>query len=440
MHASNGVVALLVAALVFGFQIARAAETTSPESAVKQALEHNPDLAAAAHVIDMASGRLRQAGLWANPELELEGTDDFLFNGEGERGITAGFEQRFPVAGRLGRAKDVARIDIALAEAELHDARRQIAGEVSQVAYRLMVLQNKIATQDELIEKAGDLLRVAEDRFAAAETSEADVNLLKVQLGEFREERRLMTIDPTTEAARLHELLGQAPGPPLWIEGDLEAPVALDSRDDLVETALRRRADLAQRRLETDRGGAEERLARAEKWEDWAVGVLYTADRQVFDEPGPGVPLGVGSPQQDQFMGLRIRVPLPIWNRNQGRIAEAHAGQKRAAAKLAAAELAVRREVEAAWSQVKRLGEAVEAYRGELIGLSDRNVALIKDGYADGLVGISELVQAQQQSANIRQRYYGTLGQLWQARVDLQTATASDPLLVEQTEAQPGKP
>ncbi|MDP3939117.1 MAG: TolC family protein, partial [Deltaproteobacteria bacterium] len=145
-------------------------------------------------------------------------------------------------------------------------------------------------------------------------------------------------------------------------------------------------------------------------------------------------------PQRDQFIGLRLRVPLPIWNRNQGRIAEARAGQKRSAAKLAAAELAVRREVEAAWSQVKRLEEAVEAYRGELIGLSDRNVALIKSGYADGLVGITELVQAQQQSANIRQRYYGALGQLWKARIDLQTASVSDPLVIETTEKQQEKP
>lgn len=431
---------IIATGLFVSLASAQTAITLTPDTAVREALAQNRDLRAAQFTIEMARGRLRQAGLWSNPEIEFEGSDDFLFNSEGERGLSTGFEQRFPVAGRLGRAKDVARIDIALAESELRDAQRRLIGEVRQLVYRLMVLQKRIAQQDEVVGKAESLVRVAEERYGAAETSEVDVNLLRVELGRFRAERRLIEIEQKGDAARLYELLGRTPGPIPTLVGDLEAALTLQSRAHAITAALEKRPDLAQHRLQADRGSAEERLARAEKWEDWALGLFYEADRARFDEPGSGAPLGVASPEREQFLGLRVRIPIPLWNRNQGRIAEARASQNRAKARLSGAELAVRREVETAWFEVERFREAVDAYRDELLGLADRNVKLLEGGYADGLVNIAELVQAQQQSASIRNRYNETLGGLWRARIDLETASATSPLLAPSLENAAGKP
>jgi len=105
MRLSVAAVALGAACWLGGVPIVRASETITIDGAVREALANNPDLLAARHAIDMARGRLRQAGLWPNPDLELEGSDDFLFSREGERGFSSGFAQRFPIARRLGKAK-----------------------------------------------------------------------------------------------------------------------------------------------------------------------------------------------------------------------------------------------------------------------------------------------------------------------------------------------
>jgi len=438
MRLSVVAVALGAACWLGGVPIAKAADTITIEGAVREALANNPDLRAARYAIDMARGRLRQAGLWPNPDLELDGRDDFLFSAEGERGGSAGFAQRFPIARRLGRAKDVARVDIALAESEVHDAERILAGEVSRLVYRIVVLRDKAGAQDEVIRTAQSLAEAAQRRFEVAETSEVDVNLLRVEGGRLRQERIVLDIEARKAESSLAELLGRSPDAPVQVAADLDAPVLLPPRDQIVSHALRVRADLAQRRLEADRGAAEERLAKAERWGDWSLGLAYQGDRSVFEPPGSGAPLGTARVQPDQFLGLKLTIPLPLWNRNQGRIAEARSSRNRAGARLAAEELKTKREIETAFFEVKRMEEVVRTYREQILKLTDRNIKLVRRGYGEGLVGISEVLQAQSQFTTLRQAYYDALGDLWRARVDLETAGAANPLLPPAAGPSPG--
>ncbi len=440
MRLSVAAVALGTAWLALGAPAAQAAETMTIERVVQEALANNPDLEAARHAIEMARGRLRQAGLWPNPDLELDASDDFIFSAEGERGGSAGFAQRFPIARRLGRAKDVARVDIALAETELRDAERNLTGEVSRLVYRLVVLKRKAEVQDEVIQTAESLAEAAQRRFAVAETSEADVNLLRVEAGRLRQERVVLDIERRKAETSLAELLGRAPDAPVQVLADLDAQVPLGPRDQIISQALSRRADLMQRRLEADRGAAEERLAKAERWEDWTVGLAYQGDRAVFEPPGSGAPLGTARVQADQFVGLKLTIPLPLWNRNQGRIAEARASRSRAGSRLAAAELKAKREVETAFFEVGQLEDVVRTYREQILKLTDRNIKLVRQGYAEGLVGIAEVLQTQQQYTTLRQSYYDALGELWRARVDLETAGAANPLLPSASGPSPGGP
>ena len=49
---------------------------------------------------------------------------------EGEYDFATGFKQRFPITGRLTKAKAVARVDVAQAMAEVRNQERLLAGEV----------------------------------------------------------------------------------------------------------------------------------------------------------------------------------------------------------------------------------------------------------------------------------------------------------------------
>jgi cobalt-zinc-cadmium efflux system outer membrane protein len=430
VHRSRHAVAVVAASISIVLPLAtRAADPAAPEpaltanSAAAEALRANPDLAAASAAIEAARGRLIQAGLWNNPELRLAGGSDFAFQDEGERTLGVDFEQRFPIAGRLGRAKDVARVDVAVALAESRDFERTLIGDVQRTVYRVAALDEAIASRESVIRTAAQLANAAARRRQAAEVSDADVNLLEIELARFEQEKRRLELDRQIEAVRLNQLLYRAVDAPVSVSADL-ASEAFDPSQ--VKDPLARRPDLVRTRLEIDRARAESLLARAETWEDWALGVGYESDRQVFRNEPVSDPIGV---KRDDFLGVSVNVPLPLWNRNQGRIAVARADERRAQARLASSERAAEAEVEAARRRVEELAHVVREYEDSLVPRSQRNVELLERGYRQGLVPITTLVQAEQQLADTVLRRAETLGELRQAEVDLETAAAASPLL-----------
>ncbi len=399
----------------------------TPAAAAEEALRTSPDLRAVRAAIDVARARLVQAGLWPNPELSLSGADDFAFNNEGERAVSVELAQRFPITRRLARARGVARVDVAMALAEVRDFERTLIGEVGRSVVSLLAVDRAIAEQSRVIEAARTLAQASAGRFRVAEVSEADVNLLEIELARFEQDLRLLDLERRTERMRLNRLLNRPPDWPVEVAGDLEAPLLTPNRlTALTEKAMRRRPDLYRLRLERDRAGAEVRLARAEAWEDWTIEASYEYEREVFADQPPSDPIGV---KRDDFLGIAVSIPLPLFNRNQGRIATAQADGRKAAALVSGRERLIQREVGTELRRALDLARIATEYRDRIVPRAVRNVSLLERGYREGLVGIAALVQAEQQYADAAIRYARTLGSLRQAEVGVETAAATSPLL-----------
>jgi cobalt-zinc-cadmium efflux system outer membrane protein len=394
----------------------------SIDNAVRESLQSNRDLRAAYFAIDQARARLTQAGLWPNPALDLAGSHDGLFANEGEYTASVGFEQRFPVAGRLARARDLARVDVALALAEVRDAVRRLIGEVQAAFYDLLILNEQVNIRDELIGIDQGLVEVSEARAKLAEVSALDVDTSRLELQRLELERQVLAAQAGAKTAELNRLLGRLPAAPLAPTGEIrpEVPVALPA---LLEEARRRRPDLQQAALGADRAQAELRLAKAERWEDWAVGVGYDRDRQVIT--------GAPSQSADQLLGLRLTVPLPVWNRNQGRIAEASARERQATSRVAALELTILSEIESAHQRVTDYGRVADRYHAGVAPLSDRTVQIAQDAYRQGLATVTQVVQLQRQQTELRAANLEALAQQRRAAIDLEVAAATNPFLDE---------
>ena len=98
--------------------------------AVAFALRNNTSLIAARTTIEQAQARHRQSGRRSNPELMVGYTTDQTFSNEGEYTFEIGFEQRFPVTNRLRLLKNLAKIEIELAETEIVNQERLLTQQV----------------------------------------------------------------------------------------------------------------------------------------------------------------------------------------------------------------------------------------------------------------------------------------------------------------------
>ena len=411
-------------ALSFGGLTARAeplATNLTPDSAVLIAVNENRDLIAARFAVRQAEGRLLQAGLWPNPEFELARQRDTAFGNEGEYNLSAGFKQRFPITGRLQKARNVARVDVAMAAAEIRNQERLLIGEVLGRARELQVLREQLNINSEIQKTLQQLVDVSEKRLKAAETSETDVNLAKLELQKVILSRATLLTEEDTAKVELNRLMGRAPQSPIEIIGTYNIEIDLNALSDAMRRAVPNRPDRQLAALAINHAAAEINLARAQKWEDWTVGFGYSRDNQVFKKP-------IGN-QVDQFLGLSVSIPLPLFNKNQGRIQEAQAAEERAQAELSALELRILAQLQAAKNQMARLLTVLRQYREESITLAEKNVALLQQGYANGLANITAVIQAQQQLTDLRVLLLQATRNLLRIQIEFETGAASSSFL-----------
>jgi cobalt-zinc-cadmium efflux system outer membrane protein len=390
-------------------------DTFSLKQLVALAQSENKDLQAARYAVDIGRARLLQAGLRQNPRLDVSLRSDFLFSNDGEHGSSLAISQEFPIAGRISRQKDVARVDIALAEAEVAEAERQLADEVAGKTYRLLVSQRQASALDDLIRVEDALAKTTRARFRAAEVSELDVNTVQLDIQRLGLERSLLQSEQQALVVALNTLLGRPATTALTVVEPLPDADAVPALSQLQDRALRQRPDLRAALLSVDRAAAEKSLAHAMRWQDWSVGLELSQDKQVI----------LGTPPQgtDRAIGVSVSVPLPLFNKSQGLVAEADANGAQASARVDAARLTILSEVAGAHAEAARLQALLAQFGESTRPVSERSVRLARQGYQQGLIPIFDVVQAQRQQAELNKAYLSTFDQFLQALVRLHTAT-----------------
>ena len=410
------------AALVgaFAFVAVGAASAVTMDDAVRAALGNNLDLRAARYDVEKARGRLMQAGLWPNPEMEFSGRTDRAFSNEGERTLSVGFAQAFPITGRLRFARQVGRVDVAQAMVEIRNRERLLIGEVQRDYLTALLLQRQIAANREVIGVNRDFVNLFEQRLKKAEVSEVEVNLARVELQRVELETLVLEADLSTRELALKQRLGIGPSGALDVEGDVEALAVKFRPEKYQPTMVVNRPDVRLLELSADRAQAEIRLARAEAWQDWTVGLDYANERTTDD------PNGLGS---NNFTGLKISIPLALWNRNQGKVHEQQATADQARQQIEALRLSIRTEIARSIAQATKLREVVGSYQTVLLPTLSSTTELLKKGFKEGLSDAARLVQAQQQRATLRASYLTAYTSYVQALVELETASGGSPFL-----------
>lgn len=387
------------------------------DQTLRLSIEQNHDLKAARAQVDAALGRLKQSGLWPNPRLELSNETDALFGNEGEYTVSAGFAQEFPIGGRLARATDVARVDVARALAEVNVAERELIGNAASDFDAIIVLDQRIALHDLLIGIESALVSASRARYKLGEVSSLDVNTADLELGRLRQERIALLGERAAAIRQLAGLMGLTAGALLVIDTTPPQVFDLPPLAQLSADALKRRPDLRLLALAADRAGAEQALARASAWEDWGVSLGIRQDRRVI--------LGTQPQPADKALMFSLSIPLPLFNDNEGNVAAATADETAAREQLAALQTRVENEVAGLYEQVNQLRDALDDYRTQILPLSRRNSELARSAYGNGQISLSEVVQAERQERDLGTSFADLLGQYLRALEALNQATVS---------------
>ncbi|HHI9487139.1 TPA: TolC family protein, partial [Legionella anisa] len=147
------------------------------------------------------------------------------------------------------------------------------------------------------------------------------------------------------------------------------------------------------------------------------VGLGVQQDKIVVEE-GPPQPA-------DRTLGVTLSVPLPLLNRNQGRILEASHTATQAMMALSALNLSIETEIASNYGQLKALKMSLRETQTVSLKLGVENIKLAQDSYENGQISLLNVLQVQKQQNDLQMTYLATLEKYLQVYVALCTALGS---------------
>ncbi|MEE8160030.1 MAG: TolC family protein, partial [Acidobacteriota bacterium] len=168
------------------------------------------------------------------------------------------------------------------------------------------------------------------------------------------------------------------------------------------------RPDLAAQRVEVRKSQADVTLQRAGRVPDLTVGGGYKQD------------FG-----QDTYY-LGVELPLPFFNRNQGRIGEKAAEARRSQNLLTWQELQVLREVESTFRNFMTHRQNVVRIQDTVIDQVNQVASITRQSYLEGEASLLDYLDALRVQLDTSIDYYELLHQTKRSFVDLETAVGGN--------------
>ncbi len=395
---------LALAAMVYPLA-AEPAAVVSLASVGGRIRAQNPDLAAARLRIQEALGRINQAGRLTNPELETSLEHNPRFR-EGKFEI--GFSQRFPVTGRLRLEKDVSHTELKASEAEVREVERQLTSQAREAVVKILATRQRRELLREQSSVSKEFAKFLAEIAAKGEGSPLDAGQAKLEAASLAMEMRQLDAGETALIGELTPLLGMRPGEALNVGGTLPVPAIPGTA---AEPA--RRPDFQAAKLDALAAKQGVALEQARRYDDVEGGIFTAAERKL------DAPNGYGN---EAIVGLRFKVALPFWNKNEGAIQEAEAKQQRKEKEAIALSRNIRLEAEAARNEMQQWLQMIAEINDTLLPLADAQASLAETTYRNGQGEIQSVLRSREKRLQLAAARLDALREFHLARVHHETA------------------
>jgi cobalt-zinc-cadmium efflux system outer membrane protein len=366
----------------------------------QMALAGNPTLAQAAALTEAARSRALQAGLYPNPTLNYIGNQIGVEGTAGE--AQGGYIDQWIITGgklRLSRAKY--EQEVVQGQWQMLLQQYRVLNSIRQSFYRVLIWQRLIELRSELIKVAEGAVQATEERLKAGQANPPD--LLQAQIDLDRERAGLENAQAGYLAAwqQLAALVGNPCLAPTLLCGNLEEVSSSLDFDATLAHLLEASPEIQIARTEIVR----DQLAVKREKVEWVPNVLLRGGTVYNFEA------------REQTYLVRVGVPLPIFDRNQGTIREAQADLARAQAELQRVELSLRYRLADAFARYQTALKGVQNYRDRILPRSCEAYEWYRASYNQKKAVLPQVLQARRNYLLVRIEYVQALGQLRQEDV-----------------------
>ncbi|MDP2382807.1 MAG: TolC family protein [Nitrospirota bacterium] len=360
--------------------------------------------------VDDARAQQITAGLFPNPVLSVGLFSSFTQGCTAGRcgGVMPQVGQLFLVAGKRGFRMESAELGAWASEALFEDTVRTLSLSVNDSYYRVQVEREHLRVDRKIRDQLAGIIAGATPLLRPIPNERQKIRL---ELLLAKSEHQLIKHEREVEngLSDLRVLLALPPD----FQLDLTTPLLYRPYHPDIET-LRlqvgdRRPDVKAKRLLRAKRERELKLATALAYPDVTVGA--------------GVMLqGPTGPDNQQQWAAGLSVPLPLFNRNQGGIAQATIGVESGEAEYRRALNQALNELDLAYHRLIQTRRLIETYNA---GVLDRSLTLLdrtKKAYETNEVNILELVDAFRTTSETKDDYLDALYGHQRAVLNLESA------------------
>ncbi|MBY0488201.1 MAG: TolC family protein [Gemmatimonadaceae bacterium] len=379
------------------------------------ALQRNPSFLALRENSAIARGALQQSKLLPfNPSVQMQLNG--LISGNSDEPGTITLAQELEIAGQRGQRVAAAKRGVTRVDATVLNAARLTVADASVAFLRAVSAQRRETLARDLLvlnERLGVAVRT---QLREGEISELDANLAEIEVGR----ARARVLAARREAAVASVALATQLGLPATmtfrlIDAEAEGVSAPQlSADSLLVVAASTRADLQAQRAAVQEAAALTSLARREWIPNLQLGVF--AERRLEAV--------TGGPAYPRF-GPSLGVSLPMFNRNQGVIAQRRALETQSLRELDAMRFALRADVSAALQSYQAASAELAIYTETVLGPARRNSGLLDTAFQAGKIALPTLLLLRNQLLDAELGYWDAWLAQHAARVQLDAATGA---------------
>jgi cobalt-zinc-cadmium efflux system outer membrane protein len=380
--------------------------------ALATTLEKSPALSSFSWDIRAAEARIIQAKLVPNPEISLEGED---FTRADVRSATESmqntleFSQLIELGGKRNSRIREAKFDREATEWDYQVKRLEVLKLTTLAFIDVLTAQRNVQLAEENVELTEGAVPVTHKRIEAGKAS--DVELLRTNTAVATARIRLTEVRRDLETARVNLAAqwGAKKATFPSVTGNLDQLRPIPSLQSL-KAKLQQNPDLTRWTTERQKREATLNLARAE------------AKPDVTLRAGPRL---LGASHADLTLVAGFSIPLPLWNRNQGKIAEAEANVAKAADERAVDEVRTYAELNEGYQTLAGAAEEVQILRETVLPGAKSAVDQITDGYAAGRFSQLDVLDALRTYNESQTQYVKALSDFQKAQAQIDALTAA---------------
>ncbi len=387
-----------------------------------EALQRNPRLTQAAAHTQSAEDSRQQAGAWPNPTVGYFG--DEISGGVGVNGGRQGgfIEQTIVLGRKLYLAQQVAGSDVKIAGLEKEEQRYRVQNATRTAFFQTLAAQEMLALANARLTLAAKSLDTAQ---RLQNTGSRDAS--EVLMAEIEEERAKLAVEVHQAQLRqqwenLRDIVGDPAMPMGALAGQLDADLPELDTQQSVNLLLSESPAMQMAKESARRAQNSMEKAKRQAVPDLQFRAGMEQNFETNDLTGRAYGLqGVAE----------ARIELPIFNRNQGRVAAAHAEFESSQAESRRVELELRRQASMVVEEYESAQSTVKAYREHILPQSRSLYEMQQKAWGRMALSYPQVLLAQQTLFNAQAEYIHAL-------LNLRTnAVALSGFLLTETAARP---